>query len=243
MTPCGGALTSCACLAACAAALGTGLDTFSGEFCLAAPPPRDKHGQPASPDRLDAYLQGKQRAAERSGFFDGVPWPVAPAAACGAAGCGGRGACGGPGRGCACLPGWRGGGCAVAAPPPCLNDCSGRGQCTASAWCACAPGFWGDDCALSRDAAGATRLWSHPPRSSSATSVVRRPLIYIYHLPGAVGAWYAPRSADRTVGEMLLERLASSEHRTANGSEADLFLIPLPLRKARSKCTLQTHGS
>jgi hypothetical protein len=232
VTPCGGVLTSCACLDACAALYGFNARAFEGDWCLVAPPPRDANGAPAAPEALEAYLAGKQRAAAPSSVRSGEAFPVSLFAACGSDRCGGHGVCRAGARPtCSCLPGWLGAGCETPAPVPCLNDCSGRGACTPFGWCACAPGFWGDDCALSRDAAGATRLWSAPP---DAAAHVPRPRVYIYHLPGRYSAWHAHRRVDRPVEEMLHERFASSAHRVASGSDADLFFIPLPLRKLQT---------
>jgi hypothetical protein len=232
VTPCGGALTSCACLDACASLYGFATTTFEGDWCIIADPPRGADGAPAAADALDAYLAGAQRAAAPASVRAGAAFPVAPAAACGAAACSGHGVCrAGAAPACVCLLGWRGDACDTPAPVPCLNDCSGRGQCTPFGWCACTPGFWGDDCALSRDAAGATRLWSAPPPSKDAVLAAPRPRVYVYHLPGRFAAWHAHRRVDRPVAEMLHERLASSAHRVANGADADVFYIPTPLRK------------
>lgn len=237
VTPCGGQLTSCACLEACAAQLRVGLEWFNGETCLEAPPPRAADGAPLPADVavLDAYMAGLQRRVGRNGD----PFPVAPSADCGATGCGARGVCRGAGRGCACLPGRAGPGCErKTATPPCLNDCSGRGACSqdGAAWCACQPGFWGDDCALSRQADDATtRLWSRLPHDANATVLLlpppALPSVLVYHLPPHCSAYWAPYGVDRPASEMLHERLAASAHRVADGAAASYFFVPIPMRK------------
>ena len=274
VTPCGGHLTSCACLVramdtaaclrvawlawcalrdlharadlrtpylqeACAAQLRVGLEWFNGETCLEAPPPRAADGAPLPADVavLDAYMGGLQRRVAHTGD----PFPAAPSGDCGETGCGARGVCRGAGRGCACLPGRAGPGCArKTATPPCLNDCSGRGACSqdGAAWCACQPGFWGDDCALSRQADDSTtRLWSRLPHDANASTntlllpAPALPAVFVYHLPPHCSAYWAPYGIDRPASEMLHEHLAASAHRVADGSAASLFFVPIPMRK------------
>ena len=114
---------------------------------------------------------------------------------------------------CQCFLGWQGDTCQAAAPyAPCINACSGRGECVEGV-CACAPGHHGVDCSL--------------PLLADAAQTGVRPRIYIYELPPAFNVWRETVAISRNPSYLLWERLLASPHRTTDSAAADFFFLPV----------------
>lgn len=136
----------------------------------------------------------------------------------------------------------------------CINQCSNRGLCR-QGLCACRKGWYGIDCSVPSHWSPTPRMLeasasSHETSSSSdsATTMKKRPLIYVYDLPAELstqllqGRHYKFHCVNRVYTEenttywteslygaeiALYESLLASEHRTTNGDEADFFYVPV----------------
>ena len=73
----------------------------------------------------------------------------------------------------------------IAQDNPCVNGCSGRGECQ-TGWCRCLPGYYGSDCSLSLDAGGKPQLLA----GTGYQRRKRRPSIYVYELPPKYNTWW-----------------------------------------------------
>ncbi|GJP62414.1 hypothetical protein CLOP_g19482 [Closterium sp. NIES-67] len=140
----------------------------------------------------------------------------------------------------------------------CYNNCSGaahRGRCVEGV-CVCEQGAFGADCSLEINAEGRVSLAQSEPSTRKEEDQKRqegqqggtqeegesqgsnvsggvRPRMYIYELPPVFHQWLihhtAPSAFHRPEPLLFLERLLASPYRTANGSEADFYFVPLLL--------------
>ncbi|GJP62415.1 hypothetical protein CLOP_g19482 [Closterium sp. NIES-67] len=141
----------------------------------------------------------------------------------------------------------------------CYNNCSGaahRGRCVEGV-CVCEQGAFGADCSLEINAEGRVSLAQSEPSTRKEEDQKRqegqqggtqeegesqgsnvsggvRPRMYIYELPPVFHQWLihhtAPSAFHRPEPLLFLERLLASPYRTANGSEADFYFVPLLLQ-------------
>ncbi|KAG0582764.1 hypothetical protein KC19_3G084200 [Ceratodon purpureus] len=142
----------------------------------------------------------------------------------------------------------------------CINQCNNNGFCH-QGYCECRKGWYGIDCSvpsyLPRSERRPTWLPHHAASNATgernessvgATTMKKRPLVYVYDLPAefssqllqgrhfkyqCVNRLYTPLNVTLWTENLygaeiaLYESLLSSEHRTTNGDEADFFYVPL----------------